>query len=232
MTDIINDWLESVLPEALVDVLPQFYEAVWETALMVSIAMGAAVFIGIPVGVLLHLTDKDGLTPRPALAQVLGWIVNAVRSFPFVILVIAMIPITRFVVGRAIGPLAAAVPLSVAAVPFFGRLVEQSLRDVPRGVTEAAVAAGASTWQVVRKVLLAEARPSLIASFTTTLISFIAFSATAGLVGGGGIGDLAIRYGYNRFIEEVMYAAVIVLMVAVQIVQLLGSLAVRVVDRR
>jgi D-methionine transport system permease protein len=221
-----------LLPEAIVRVLPEFYEAIWETVVMVWISMAAALLVGTPIGVLLHLTRPGGLAEQRGLAKVLGWTVNAVRSFPFVILIIAMIPITRLIVGRAIGPAAAAVPLSVAAVPFFARLVEQSLRDVPRGVAEAALACGASRFQVVRKVLLPEAMPSLIASFTTTVISFIAFSATAGLVGGGGIGDLAIRYGYNRFIEEVMYACVIILMVAVQVVQLIGNVSIRLVDKR
>lgn len=224
--------MTSLLPEELVAVLPQFWEAIKETTLMVFISMAAALLVGTPIGVLLHVMRAGGLREQPGLSRALGWAVNVVRSFPFVVLVIAMIPLTRLVVGRAIGPLAASVPLSVAAIPFFARLVEQSLRDVPRGVAEAAIASGASTSQVVRKVLLPEAMPSLIASFTTTVVSFIAFSATAGLVGGGGIGDLAIRYGYNRFIEEVMYACVVVLVVAVQAVQLLGNVGVRLVDKR
>lgn len=221
-----------LLPEQIVLVLPEFRRASIETLIMVSISMGVALLVGTPIGVLLNLTRPGGLVERPLLAKALGWIVNAVRSFPFVILLIAIIPLTRLIVGRAIGPYAASVPLSIAAVPFFARLVEQTIRDVPRGVVEAAVASGASVGQVVRKVQLPEAMPGLIASFTITVISFIAFSATAGLVGGGGIGDLAIRYGYNRFIEEVMYACVLLLMVAVQIVQALGNVAIRVVDKR
>ena len=228
----MSDRVRSILPQELLDVQDEFVEAMIETAVMVGICITAAILIGTPLGVLLHLTRRGGLINRPILAETLGWIVNAIRSFPFVVLVIAMIPITRKVAGTGIGPVAASVPLSVAAIPFFARLVEQNLRDVPRGLAEAAVASGASTRQVVHKVLLPEALPGLIASLTTTIISFIAFSATAGLVGGGGLGDLAIRYGYNRFIEEVMYAAVIVLMIAVQIVQLSGNLAIRLVDKR
>jgi len=224
--------IAGIIPDEVIDVMPEFREASGETALMVAISVTAALVFGTPIGVLLHLARRGGLINKPWLAETLGWAVNVVRSFPFVVLVIAIIPLTRQIAGTGIGPKAASVPLSIAAVPFFARLVEQSIRDVPRGLAEAAIAAGASTSQVVRKVLLPEAMPSLIASFTTTVISFIAFSATAGLVGGGGLGDLAIRYGYNRFIEPVMYAAVIVLIVAVQIVQLAGTVAVKIVDKR
>lgn len=221
-----------LLPPEIVRVLPEFQRAVGESLTMISISMSAALLLGTPVGVMLHVMSPGGLSPRPALAQVVGWVVNTIRSFPFVILLIAIIPLTRLIVGRAIGPVAASVPLSLAAIPFFARLVEQALREVPRGVAEAAASSGASMLQIIRKVLLPEALPGLIASFTTTVISFIAFSATAGLVGGGGIGDLAIRYGYNRFVNEVMYACVVILMVAVQIVQFSGSRAVRFVDKR
>lgn len=221
-----------LLPSEIVRVLPEFQRAIGESATMISISMTAALLVGTPVGVLLHISAPEGLAPRPVLSSTVGWLVNTVRSFPFVILLIAIIPLTRLIVGRAIGPVAASVPLSIAAIPFFARLVEQALREVPRGVTEAAASSGASLAQVVRKVLLPEALPGLIASFTTTVISFIAFSATAGLVGGGGIGDLAIRYGYNRFINEVMYACVLILIVVVQIVQFSGSRAVRLVDKR
>jgi D-methionine transport system permease protein len=220
------------LPPEIVRVLPEFQRAIGESATMISISMTAALLLGTPIGVLLHIMAPGGLIPRPGLAQVVGWIVNTIRSFPFVILLIAIIPLTRLIVGRAIGPVAASVPLSLAAIPFFARLVEQALREVPRGIAEAAASSGASVTQVIRKVLLPEALPGLIASFTTTVISFIAFSATAGLVGGGGIGDLAIRYGYNRFIDEVMYACVLILIVVVQIVQFSGSRMVRLVDKR
>lgn len=221
-----------LLPAEIVRVLPEFQRAIGESVTMIGISMTAALVLGTPVGVLLHVAGPGGLAPRPALAQAVGWVVNTIRSFPFVILLIAIIPLTRLIVGRAIGPVAASVPLSLAAIPFFARLVEQALREVPRGITEAAAASGASLGQIVRKVLLPEALPGLLASFTTTVISFIAFSATAGLVGGGGIGDLAIRYGYNRFVNEVMYACVLILMVVVQVVQFSGSRAVRLVDKR
>jgi D-methionine transport system permease protein len=221
-----------LLPPELVAVLPEFRQACWETFIMVAISMTAALLFGTPLGVLLNIYGRGGLVARRGVSEVLGWLVNVVRSFPFIVLVIAIIPFTRVIVGTAIGPYAAAVPLSIAAVPFFARLVEQSLREVPRGLAESAVASGSSNTQVVRKVLIPEAMPSLIGSFTTTVISFIAFSAVAGLVGGGGIGDLAIRYGYNRFIDSVMWACVIVLVIAVQVVQFTGSALVRVVDKR
>lgn len=221
-----------LLPPEIVRVLPEFERAIGESVTMIGISMVAALLLGTPIGVLLHVMAPGGLSPHPTLARAVGWIVNTIRSFPFVILLIAIIPLTRLIVGRAIGPVAASVPLSLAAIPFFARLVEQALREVPRGITEAASSSGASLLQVIRKVLLPEALPGLIASFTTTVISFIAFSATAGLVGGGGIGDLAIRYGYNRFVDEVMYACVLILIVAVQIVQFSGSRMVRLVDKR
>jgi len=158
--------------------------------------------------------------------------VNVLRSFPFIILLVVLIPVTRFIVGTSIGPRAAAVSLSVAAVPFFARLVEQSLRDVPRGVIDAAIAAGASTFQIVRDVLIPEAMPALVSSITVTAISFIAYSAVAGAIGAGGLGDLAIRFGYYRFDTAVMVWCVVFMFVLVQIVQWLGAWATRRVDKR
>lgn len=207
-------------------------KAIWETLLMVGITMSVAIVIGGPLGLILYLTGRGGLAERRWFNEVLGYGVNALRSFPFIILLVILIPVTRFLVGTSIGPRAAAVGLSVAAIPFFARLVEQSLRDVPRGVVDAAISAGASHAQIVRLVLLPEAMPALVSSLTITAISFIAYSAVAGAIGAGGIGDLAIRYGYYRFETEVMIWCVIIMFVLVQLTQWLGSWAARAVDKR
>ena len=207
-------------------------KAIWETLLMVGITMSVAIVVGGPLGLILYLTGRGGLAERRWFNEVLGYGVNALRSFPFIILLVILIPVTRFLVGTSIGPRAAAVGLSVAAIPFFARLVEQSLRDVPRGVVDAAISAGASHAQIVRLVLLPEAMPALVSSLTITAISFIAYSAVAGAIGAGGIGDLAIRYGYYRFETEVMIWCVIIMFVLVQLTQWLGSWAARAVDKR
>ncbi|MCR9138523.1 MAG: ABC transporter permease [Alphaproteobacteria bacterium] len=207
-------------------------KAVWETLLMVGITMTVAVVLGGPLGLILFLTSRGGLIEHRWFNEILGYAVNVLRSFPFIILLVVLIPVTRFLVGTSIGPRAAAVGLSVAAIPFFARLVEQSLRDVPIGVVDAARSTGASVLQIVRFVLLPEAMPALVSSFTVTAISFIAYSAVAGAIGAGGIGDLAIRYGYYRFESEVMIWCVIVMFALVQAVQWLGSWAARAVDKR
>lgn len=216
----------------LPDIWPGLWDSMIETFYMVGLSMLAAILIGTPVGLLLYLTKRGALHENRWTSTVVGWIINVVRSFPFIILLVALIPFTRLVVGTSIGPTAASVSLSVAAIPFFARLVEQSLNDVPRGVVEAAVAAGASTSQIIRRVLLPEAMPALISSITVSAIAFVAFSAMAGAVGGGGIGDLAIRYGYYRFDNTVMIVCVVVLIVAVQILQATGSWLARTVDHR
>ncbi|MFC4779092.1 methionine ABC transporter permease [Paenibacillus sp. GCM10023252] len=199
---------------------------------MVFISVAFAVIIGLPIGLLLFLSAPGNLHENRVLYTIVNYVVNLVRSFPFVILLVALIPFTRLVTGTTIGPVAAAVSLSVAAIPFFARLVEQSLRDVPRGVIEAAVASGASLKHIIVGVLLSEARPGLVSGLTVTIISFISYSAAAGAVGGGGIGDLAIRYGYYRFETEIMIFCIILLVVLVQLVQWIGTrLAVK-LDKR
>ena len=218
--------------EALIQYGPLLQRAIWETLLMVGITMIVAIVIGGPLGLVLYITGRGGLAERRWLNETLGYAVNALRSFPFIILLVVLIPVTRLLVGTSIGPRAAAVGFSVAAIPFFARLVEQSLRDVPGGVVDAALAAGASNTQIVRHVLVPEAMPALVSSFTLTSVSFIAYSAVAGAIGAGGIGDLAIRYGYYRFETEVMIWCVIVMFVLVQVVQWLGTWAARAVDKR
>ncbi len=216
----------------LVELLPELAVALGETLTMLGIGLAAAVLLGGPLGILLFLVGDGRLLPNRPLAAVLGWIVNTVRSFPFIILLVALVPFTRLVAGSSIGPVAAAVPLSVAAIPYFARLVEQTLREVPRGVIEAAQAMGASDLQVVLRVLLVEARPGLVLALTVLAISFLSYSAVAGVVGGGGIGDLAIRYGYYRFETDVMVFTVAVLVALVQLIQLAGNRLARRLDKR
>lgn len=204
----------------LVSLLP---EAIWETAQMVAIAALVALIAGIPLGVLLIATDRGGITPNVLVNRVLGALVNATRSVPFIILMVAIIPFTRLIAHTTIGTVAAMVPLSVAAIPFLGRLVEASLREVPRSLVEAARAMGATPLQIVVKVLLPEARPGIVAAFTITVISLVGYSAIAGAIGAGGLGALGVQYGYERFDTTVMIATVAVLIVLVQLIQFLGD---------
>jgi D-methionine transport system permease protein len=216
----------------IIAMLPEMWVALGQTLTMLGIGLTAAVLIGGPLGILLFLVaDGQSLQNRPS-ALVLGWFVNTVRSFPFIILLVALVPFTRIIAGTSIGPLAAAVPLSFAAIPYFARMVEQNLREVPRGVIEAAHAMGASELQIVLRVLLVEARSGLVLALTVLSISFLSYSAVAGVVGGGGIGDLAIRYGYYRFETDIMVATVAVLIVMVQLIQFTGNRIAKRIDKR
>jgi D-methionine transport system permease protein len=221
-----------MISEELLSIGPDLVVAIGQTFLMLAIALASALFIGGPLGVLLLLTGPGQTLDRPILHRVLSVIVNLVRSFPFIILLVALVPFTRVIAGTTIGPLAAAVPLSFAAIPYFARLVEQSLREVPRGVIEAAHAMGASDMQIIWKVLILEARSGLVLAATVMSVSFLSYSAVAGVVGGGGIGDLAIRFGYYRFQTDVMVLTVAVLVVLVQIIQWAGSVLARRLDKR
>ena len=212
--------------------LPELWTAFLQTALMLGIGLSSAVLIGGPLGVLLFLFADGQALQNRKLALALGWCVNTVRSFPFIILMVALVPVTRSLAGTSIGPLAAAVPLSFAAIPYFARLVEQNLREVPRGVIEAAQSMGASEFQIVLRVLLPEARAALVLSLTVLAISFLSYSAVAGVVCGGGIGDLAIRYGYYRFETDVMVFTVVILVALVQLIQLTGNRVARCLDKR
>ena len=211
---------------------PEIWQACKETALMLAIGLAAAFFLGGPLGFLLYLSQPGQIFAHRIVNAGLGWLVNLVRSFPFIILMVSLVPLTRVLVGSTIGPVAAAVPLSFAAIPYFARLVEQTLREVPRGVVEAAEAMGASPLQIIAKVLLVEARSGLISGVTILTISFLSYSAVAGVVGGGGIGDLAIRYGYYRFQTEVMIAMVLLLVLIVQIIQFVGNRLAARLDKR
>jgi len=207
--------------------LELFASSLWETIVMVGISGLVGALMGVPLGVYLRLTDAGGVLQNLAANRVVGGIVNALRSTPFIILLVAIIPLTRFITGSSIGTAAAVVPLTIAAAPFIARLVETSLREVDHGLVEAAQAMGATTWQIVMKVLLPEALPGIVAGLTITFVSLTGYSAMAGAIGGGGLGDLGIRYGYQRFLPEVMLAVVLVLIFFVQAVQSLGDWAVR-----
>lgn len=216
----------------VLEMSPEIWQASLETGLMLAIGLTVAILLGGPLGVLLYLSQPGQLFANRVVNGVLGWLVNLVRSFPFIILMVSLVPLTRVLVGSTIGPVAAAVPLSFAAIPYFARLVEQTLREIPRGVVEAAEAMGASPAQIIFKVLINEGRSGLISSLTILTISFLSYSAVAGVVGGGGIGDLAIRYGYYRFQTEVMVAMVLLLVVIVQIIQFVGNRLAARLDKR
>ena len=214
------------------DMIPLRAKASGETVYMVVVSMIVATIIGVPLGVLLHTTSKGQILESPAVNRVVGAVVNAGRSIPFSILLVAILPFTRLLVGTAIGTTAAMVPLVIAAIPFIGRQVETSLKEVPFGLVEAAQSMGATPAQIIWKVLLPESMSSIVAQLTTVIISLVGESAMAGAVGGGGLGDLAIRYGYQRFRPEIMLATVIILIVLVQLVQFVGNTLAKRLDKR
>ncbi len=202
-------------------------QGTWDTLLMTIVSTFFAYVIGIPLGVLCVLTSPKGLMPHRIFNMVLGWIINIGRSIPFIILLVALIPFTRFIVGTSLGVPGAIVPLVISAAPFIARMVEQSIEEVDGGLVEAAQSFGANTWQIVYKVFLREALPSLVRGFAIVFITILGYSAMAGCVGAGGLGDIAIRYGYQRYQDDVMIATVIILIVIVQIVQSLCNFAAR-----
>ena len=202
-------------------------QGTWDTLLMTIVSTFFAYVIGIPLGVLCVLTSPKGLMPHRIFNMVLGWIINIGRSIPFIILLVALIPFTRFIVGTSLGVPGAIVPLVISAAPVIARMVEQSIEEVDGGLVEAAQSFGANTWQIVYKVFLREALPSLVRGFAIVFITILGYSAMAGCVGAGGLGDIAIRYGYQRYQDDVMIATVIILIVIVQIVQSACNFAAR-----
>lgn len=201
--------------------------ATGETLYMVLLAALFTVAIGLPVGALLFLTRPQGILPNRAIALLLNTLVNTGRALPFVVLLIALIPFTRLLVGTTLGSTAAIVPITLGAFPFFARIVENALDEVDRGRIEAVVSMGGNLWHIVSRVLLPEALPALVAGITLTIVMLIGFSAMAGVVGGGGLGDLAIRYGYQRFDNQIMAATIVVLLALVMLIQKLGDWLVR-----
>ena len=214
------------------EILPDLTKATGETLLMVTLSTVLALLFGMPLGVALRVTDKGGVLPVPRLNRVLGALINTVRSVPFIILLVALIPVTRMLLGTSIGSGAATVGLTVAATPFLARLAEGNLREVDSGVIEAAQSMGATPLQIVTRVLLPEALPGLVLSLTVLVVNLIAFSAMAGAVGGGGLGQLAINYGYYRFRGDVMVSTIVLLVAIVQMVQYVGDRAARALTKK
>ena len=209
-----------------------FLQGTVDTLIMTCVATILAYVIGIPLGILLVVTNPNGLRPNRIVSTIVGWIVNIGRSIPFIILLVALIPFTRFIVGTSLGVPGAVVPLVVTAAPFAARMVEQSLEETDSGLVEAAQSFGASTWQIVWKVYLKETLPSLVRGAAITFVTLFGYSAMAGTVGAGGLGDIAIRYGYQRFQTDVMIFAVLLCVVLVIVFQAIGDVTARKIDKR
>ena len=207
-------------------------KGIWETIYMVFLSPALSYVIGIPLGIALVVTDKEGISPVPLFNKVLGLIINLLRSVPFIILLIMVLPITKFIVGKTIGSNATVVPLIIAAAPYIGRMVESSLKEVDAGVIEAAKSMGASTWQIIVKVLLPEAKPSLLVGAAISVTTILGYSAMAGFTGGGGLGDIAIRYGYHRYQTDMMMVTVVLLVIIVQLIQEVAMRMSRKSDKR
>ena len=207
-------------------------KGIWETIYMVFLFSALSYVIGIPLGIALVVTDKEGISPVPLFNKVLGLIINLLRSVPFIILLIMVLPITKFIVGKTIGSNATVVPLIIAASPYIGRMVESSLKEVDAGVIEAAKSMGASTWQIIVKVLLPEAKPSLLVGAAISVTTILGYSAMAGFTGGGGLGDIAIRYGYHRYQTDMMMVTVVLLVIIVQLIQEVAMRMSRKSDKR
>jgi D-methionine transport system permease protein len=220
------------MPEILVQYEAAIWQAIGETFVMVGVSILAAVLVGLPIGTLLFLCRKGQLLENRLVFSLLNLLVNVIRSFPFLLLVVFLIPFTRLLIGTAIGTAAATVPLSIIAIAHYSRLVEQSLLDVPKGVLEAAVSMGASVKDVVFKFLYVEARSGLVLGLTTSIISFISYSTIMGVVGGGGVGDFAIRYGYQQFKTDLMIYMIIIMVILVQLIQFSGMTIARLIDKR
>lgn len=203
-----------------------------DTLYMTLVSSALAYLLGLPLGVILAVTDKNGLKPRTWLNSILGVIINLLRSVPFLILCVAVIPVTRFITGTSLGPTATIVPLVIGAAPFIARMVESSLKEVDKGVIEAAQSMGASPFEVIWKVLLPEARPSLILGAAISVTTILGYSAMTGFIGGGGLGDIAIRYGYYRYQTDIMLVTVAFLVIIVQVLQEIGLRLARLSDKR
>ena len=203
--------------------------SIWETIYMVIISTVLAYAIGLPIGVVLNITSKDGICPNRAVNSVLGVIVNVFRSIPFLILLIWMLPVTQAIVGTMVGPTSVIVPLVVSAAPFVGRMVESSLNEIDKGVVEAAQSMGSSSWQIIYKVLIPESKPSLIIGAAISVTTILGYSAMAGIVGGGGLGAVAMNYGLYRYDDQIMFITIVIIVV---IVQMIGMMTAKKLDKR
>ncbi len=214
------------------DFLPLILKSTSETVYMTILSTFFSYLLGLPIGIMIVVTGEKGIMPQKHLNAVLGAIVNVGRSIPFIILLVALIPFTRLIVGTSIGSTASIVPLVIAATPFVARLIESSLNEMDKGVIEAAQSMGATPWQIITKVMIPEAVPSIILGVSITTITLVSYSAMAGTVGGGGLGDLAIRYGYYRYQTKMMIFTIIILVVIVQIIQMIGNFVCKKIDKR
>ncbi len=205
---------------------------IWETFYMVLLSSFLAYVIGMPLGIILVVTDTDGIHPIPLLQKILGLVINLMRSVPFLILLFIVLPLSKIIIGTRIGSPAIIIPLTIAAAPYIARVVESSFREIDAGVIEAAKSMGASTWQIIWKVLLPESKPSLLLGAALAITTILSYSAMAGFTGGGGLGAIAINYGYYRYEPELMWIAVILLVVMVQIIQEIGTLLSKKSDKR
>ena len=206
--------------------------SIWETIYMVIISTVLAYAIGLPIGVVLNITSKDGICPNRAVNSVLGVIVNVFRSIPFLILLIWMLPVTQAIVGTMVGPTSVIVPLVVSAAPFVGRMVESSLNEIDKGVVEAAQSMGSSSWQIIYKVLIPESKPSLIIGAAISVTTILGYSAMAGIVGGGGLGAVAMNYGLYRYDDQITFITIVIIVVIVQIFQEIGMMTAKKLDKR
>lgn len=218
--------------ERILELRPELTQALLETFVMIAVSIPIAVVVGTPLGIWLFMNAPGSVSPKPRTHAIVSGVVNMLRSFPFLILLVAIIPLTRLLVGTTVGTAAAIVPLTINAIPYFARLVEQNITQLGTGAVEASRAMGATHGQIIRNVLLVDARPGIIGSITVTTVSFISYSAMVGLVGGGGIGDFAIRYGYYRYETPVMIFAVILMVLLVTVVQVAGNRSARFTDKR
>ena len=214
------------------NLIQMIWDSFLETIIMVAISGGIGALAGIPLGILLFVTDRKSFLPMPGFNAVLGTVINALRSVPFIILLVAIIPFTRLIVGSSIGTAAAIVPLTLSVAPFIARIVETSLREVDKGLVEAAQSMGATNMQIITKVLLPEAMPGIVAGLTISIISLIGYSAMAGTIGGGGLGQIAITYGYQKYDDQIVWLCVALTIIIVQILQEFGMYIARRTDRR
>lgn len=215
----------------LTEMINEFGIAFVDTAIMMSVAVGIAVIIGVPLGIGLFVTSEGLFWESRIVQNIAGTIINIIRSIPFIILIVILFPLAKLLLGTTSGPLAASVSLTIAGIAFYARLVEASLHEVDKGVIEAAESCGSSPWLIIKDVLLPEARSGMISGLTVTIISLLGYSAMAGTVGGGGIGDLAIRFGYYRFQNDIMIVTVVILIILVQLIQFIGDRSARAVDK-
>ncbi len=220
------------MPEIVIQYQAEILSSIGETFVMVGVSILAAVLLGLPVGTFLFLLRKGQVLENRFAFSTVNLLVNIIRSFPFLLLVVFLIPFTRFVIGTAIGTAAATVPLAIIAIAHYSRLVEQALLDVPKGVMEAAISMGASVNEIIVKFLYVEARSGLVLGLTTSIISFISYSTIMGVVGGGGIGDFAIRYGYQQFKTDLMIYMIMIMVILVQLIQFIGTTVSRLIDKR